>query len=96
MRSELAMTGSQPQRDGTPQTIAGRVLSILDAFGPQSQTLTLSDISRRTGLPLSTTFRIVTELSNWGALERDRERSYAIGQRLVERANLVHVRRQVS
>jgi DNA-binding IclR family transcriptional regulator len=50
---------------------AGRLLAVLDAFGPRSRALSLSEISRRSGLSLSTTHRLVHELLSWGALERD-------------------------
>jgi len=79
----------QAQRDSTPQTVAGRLLSTLEAFGPDSRALTLSEISRSTGLPLTTTFRIVAELAEWGALERRPDRRYTIGYRLARLASLI-------
>ncbi|GAA1318951.1 IclR family transcriptional regulator [Pseudonocardia xinjiangensis] len=65
-------------------TAAGRVLAVLDAFGPAHRTLTLSAISRRAGLTLPTTHRLVRELVAWGALERDDSGRYAVGLRLLE------------
>ena len=50
--------------------------------------LSLSEISRRSGVPLTTTHRIVAELLEWGALERDRDGGYRIGLRLWEVAAL--------
>lgn len=67
---------------------AGRLLSVLDAFGPAHPALTLSEISRRAGLSLSTAHRLVRELSDWGALERDDSGRYALGLRLLELAAL--------
>jgi DNA-binding IclR family transcriptional regulator len=67
---------------------AGRLLAVLDAFGPTHRALTLSEISRRAGLTLSTAHRLVRELSNWGALERDSSGRYALGLRLLELAAL--------
>ncbi|MGH8868200.1 MAG: IclR family transcriptional regulator [Actinomycetes bacterium] len=67
---------------------AGRLLAVLDAFGPAHPALTLSEISRRAGLSLSTAHRLVRELSNWGALERDASGRYALGLRLLELAAL--------
>ncbi len=46
--------------------------------------LSLSEISRRSGVPLTTTHRIVGELHEWGALERGDSGSYRIGLRLWE------------
>lgn len=67
---------------------AGRLLAVLDAFGPRSRALSLSEISRRSGLSLSTTHRLVHELLSWGALERDPSGCYSIGLRLLELAAL--------
>jgi DNA-binding IclR family transcriptional regulator len=67
---------------------AGRLLAVLDAFGPRSRALSLSEISRRSGLSLSTTHRLVHELLSWGALERDTNGRYSIGVRLLELAAL--------
>lgn len=67
---------------------AGRLLAVLDAFGPRSRALSLSEISRRSGLSLSTTHRLVHELLSWGALERDQNGCYSIGVRLLELAAL--------
>ena len=61
-----------------------RVLAILDCFSADRPTLTLSDISRLAGLPLTTAHRQVGELARWGALERDHEGRYRIGLRLWE------------
>jgi DNA-binding IclR family transcriptional regulator len=49
---------------------AGRLLAVLDAFGPQHSALSLSEIARRAGLSLSTAYRLVYELASWGALDR--------------------------
>jgi DNA-binding IclR family transcriptional regulator len=76
---------------GAPATrtnAAGRLLAVLDAFGPRSRALSLSEISRRSGLSLSTTHRLVHELLSWGALERDSNGRYSIGVRLLELAAL--------
>ena len=79
-----AEAGAQPTRTNA----AGRLLAVLDAFGPRSRALSLSEISRRSGLSLSTTHRLVHELLSWGALERDANGRYSIGVRLLELAAL--------
>ena len=53
------------RRVDTPQSVTGRALCILGAFGPPHPTLTLSEISDRSGLPLTTTFRLLGELVEW-------------------------------
>jgi DNA-binding IclR family transcriptional regulator len=60
------------------------MLAVLDAFDPRHSSLTLSEISRRSGLSLTTTHRLVGELRAWGALERDPDGRYGIGLRLLE------------
>jgi DNA-binding IclR family transcriptional regulator len=61
-----------------------RVLSILGAFTADRPSLSLSEIAEATGLPISTTHRLVGQLVAWGALERDERRRYVIGLRLWE------------
>jgi DNA-binding IclR family transcriptional regulator len=69
-------------------TVTGRALAILDAFSAEQPQLRLVQLSRRTGLPLTTTHRLVGELARWGALERDGTGAYRIGLRLWEVASL--------
>ncbi len=65
-------------------TAAGRMLSVLDAFGPRHRNLSLSEIARRAALTLPTAHRLVGELVGWGALERDDNGRYSVGLRLLE------------
>jgi DNA-binding IclR family transcriptional regulator len=65
-------------------TAARKVLDVLSVFTPDTRTLTLSQIARRSGLTLSTTHRVVSELVVWGALERGSDGHYCIGLRLYE------------
>jgi len=60
------------------------MLAVLEAFGPAHSSMTLSEISRRSGLSLTTTHRLVGELREWGALERAPDGRYGIGLRLLE------------
>ncbi len=69
-------------------TSAQRVLSILGVFDCDNTALSLSEISRRTGLTLSTTHRLVNELRTWGALRRDGDGRYSIGLRILELGTL--------
>lgn len=61
-----------------------RILSVLEAFSAERPNLTLSQISRLTGLPKGTAHRIVSQLVSWGALERDERRHYVIGLKMFE------------
>lgn len=76
-----------PDAAGAP-SVTSKVLGILAAFTARQPSLTLSEIGRRTGLPLTTTHRLVGELAEWGALERDEAGCYRIGLRLWEVASL--------
>jgi DNA-binding IclR family transcriptional regulator len=70
------------------RTVGSRLLGVLDAFTGAQRRLTLTEISRRTGLPMGTAHRLVGELVAWGALERDVRGRYQIGLRLWEVAAL--------
>ncbi|WP_159053263.1 IclR family transcriptional regulator [Streptomyces regalis] len=61
-----------------------RTLSVLGAFDVGKATLTVSEISRRSGIPVATAYRIVSKLVSWGALERAEGNKYTIGVRLWE------------
>ncbi len=73
---------------GATGPVLGRALRLLDAFGPTRPVMTLSQIARHAGLPLSTAHRLLGELVTWGALERDEAGCYRIGLRLWELAAL--------
>jgi len=76
------------RKTDTRPTVAGRVMSILSSFSTEHPALGLAEISRSTGLPASTVFRLVRELCAWGAVERMADRRYRIGPRLAELAGL--------
>lgn len=67
-------------RPGT--SVASRLLALLDAFDLDHRSLTLSELARRSGLPLATTHRLVAELVTWGGLVRLPSGEYVIGRRL--------------
>lgn len=70
------------------QSVTGRALRVLSAFSAEHPDLSLSEISRRAGMPLTTAHRLVAELTAWGALERDARGHYRIGLRLWEVGSL--------
>jgi DNA-binding IclR family transcriptional regulator len=80
---------AQAPRGG--RSVTGRALAVLAAFDGDHPRLSLSDIARRTGTPLSTTFRLVAELEQWRALDRDADGRYTIGFRLWELGRLAPV-----
>jgi DNA-binding IclR family transcriptional regulator len=69
-------------------SVVDRVLDVFGAFSRDRSALSLSELSRRTRLPLSTTHRIVGELARRGALERQEDGRYRIGLWLWEVASL--------
>lgn len=69
-------------------SVTARALQVLEAFAPDRPVLRLAEISRHTGLPLTTAHRLVKELADWGALEREPGGGYRIGLRLWEIASL--------
>ncbi|MDW5330288.1 IclR family transcriptional regulator [Plantactinospora sp. KLBMP9567] len=64
------------------RSVTLRALSILDAFDSVHLRLRLSEIARRSNLPLATAHRHVQELVDWHALERREDGTYQIGARL--------------
>lgn len=75
------------------QSVTGRVLSILAVFEKSLSPRSLTEISQETGLPLSTTHRLLAELEEWDALQRDANGRYQVGLRLWELGQ--HAGRQV-
>ncbi|CAL9408372.1 IclR family transcriptional regulator [Streptomyces sp. NPDC014344] len=65
--------------DPPERSVLDRALGILSVFDGSQRTLTLSEISRRSGLPVATVHRITGKLLEWGALERTDEGKYGIG-----------------
>lgn len=76
------MAGGSTQWQG--RSVISKVVSLLDAFGPATPELSLADLARITGLPVSTTYRLASELVEWGGLERADRTGYRIGIRLWE------------
>ncbi|MFC7401865.1 IclR family transcriptional regulator [Citricoccus sp. GCM10030269] len=66
-------------RSGPRRSVLGRLHRLLSAFDHDHDHLTLSELSRRTGLPLTTTHRMVSELLDLGMLDRDDEDRLCIG-----------------
>ena len=65
------------------RSVTSKVVAILDAFSADTPRLSLQGLAERTGLPQSTTYRLASELVEWGGLERG-SGGYQIGLRLWE------------
>ena len=88
--------GKRPP-EGEP--VVDRALALLAAFDAGHRVLTLRELSRRSGIPVSSALRLAGRLLAWGALERDEEGRYSVGLRLLEVASLAprgHGLRQVA
>lgn len=70
------------------RSVVSKVRAILEAFDVEHPLLTLTDIARRSGLPLSTAHRLVAELVEWRALDREPDGGYRVGLRLWELGQL--------
>lgn len=70
------------------RSVTSRVLAILGAFDTDHPRLTLTDISRRSGVALTTAHRLVRELAASRALSRDGDGRFHIGLRIWELGQL--------
>jgi IclR family acetate operon transcriptional repressor len=70
-----------------------RGLHLLDIFSVNNTELSISELARRAGIPKSTTHRLVTDLVNWGALERGPRGGVRLGVHLLELGHLVPAQR---
>lgn len=73
------------------KSVTARALSVLGAFSALTPRLTLSQISRATGLPVATVFRLAGELEEGGFLQRDTSNYYSLGIKLWEMGLLTPV-----
>jgi len=67
-------------------SVADRLLRVLETFTPTRTVQSASEIGRRAGLPSSTAHRFVGELVASGLLDRDEDRRVRVGMRLWELA----------
>jgi len=69
-------------RTAVGASVTSRALALLGAFDNRHRALTLSDLARRANLPLATAHRLLTDLTEWGAVTRRESGDYVIGRRL--------------
>ena len=67
--------------------MAGRIVRIISAFDENRPSMPVATLARRTGLPLSTTHRIVRDLMGHGFLQKEPDGGVRLGLRLWELAN---------
>ncbi|MEU5693623.1 IclR family transcriptional regulator [Actinosynnema sp. NPDC020468] len=68
----------------TPRSLLGRAFALFAVFTAERPAATLSELARASGLPLTTTHRLVRELVAHRALERGADGRFWIGLRLWE------------
>lgn len=78
----LDTTGTAGRPPG--RSVTSKVVSLFDAFQLGDVELSLNELARRTGLPLSTAYRLASELVAWGGLEHAAGGGYRVGLRLLE------------
>lgn len=66
------------------KSVTERAFAVLMSFDITHRRMTLSQISRRTGLPVATTFRLLDRLEAIDAVERSDDGKYSIGPKIWE------------
>ncbi len=89
-RSDSEKSGSE-----TAIQVIARLVSLLDALAQQTESVSLKELSSRTGLHPSTAHRILNDLVTARFVERTEPGSYQLGMRLLELGNLVKSRLSV-
>lgn len=82
----MANNGHRPGR-----SVTSKVLRVLDAFTTERPVLSLNELARSTGIPVSTTYRLVSELVDGGGLEHVEGGGYRVGLRLWEIGSLAPI-----
>src|SRR5215467_7910252 len=77
------------------QSVTSRVLAVLSAFDDGHPRLRLSEVARRSGLPVSTASRLLAELVAGEALARRPDGRYEVGRRLWELGLLAPVNQEL-
>ncbi|MDK3158206.1 IclR family transcriptional regulator [Kamptonema cortianum] len=68
-----------------------KALDILQLFSIEQPTLTLSEISRRMGIPKSTAHHLLLTMANYGFIEQTADGAYAIGKEVIALTQAVRV-----
>ncbi|MEU4226692.1 IclR family transcriptional regulator [Nonomuraea sp. NPDC026600] len=73
-----------------PNSVLGKAQLLLRAFESGAVHLRLAELSRRSGVPKASAYRLAQELVQWGLLERSGD-SYQLGMRMFELGQRVPV-----
>lgn len=85
----------QPDDGKTAIQVIERLVSLLDALAAQPDSVSLKELSLRTGLHPSTAHRILNDLVTSRFVDRSEPGAYQLGMRLLELGNLVKARLNV-
>lgn len=66
------------------RSVTSRALEVLGSFDAQHVRQNLSQIARRTGIPVATCYRLLRDLAEWGAVARGEDGSYSVGPRIAQ------------
>lgn len=70
---------AEPVDAGSGVAVLDRAFALMGAFGPTDERLTLTELSRRTGLYKSTVLRLLGALEHGGFMRKLQDGQYAIG-----------------
>jgi DNA-binding IclR family transcriptional regulator len=84
----VATTVEAVETDSHPSSVLGKARRLLEAFASGSDTLGLTELSRRSGVPKASAHRLAVELTELGLLARTPE-GYELGWRIYELGRLV-------
>jgi DNA-binding IclR family transcriptional regulator len=74
-----------PRTSEPGRSVSSRLLDVLFAFRPERPRLSVTDLARLTGMPYPTVRRLLGELVEAGALDRQSDGRFAVGLRLWQR-----------
>ena len=77
------------------RSVTSRVLAVLSAFDEGHPRLGLSEVARRSGMPVATTSRLLAELVSGKALARRPDGRYEVGRRLWQLGLLAPVNQEL-
>ena len=77
------------------RSVTSRALAVLGTFDTAHPRRTLTEISEASGLPLSTTHRLIAELVAWDGLHRGADGRYEIGRKIWDLGALAAVSREL-
>ncbi|MGW4489510.1 IclR family transcriptional regulator [Amycolatopsis sp. NPDC004368] len=83
MSAQLAVDALPTSDEDRPNSVLGKAQLLLRAFESGPYQLRLTELSRRSGVPKASAYRLAQELVQWGLLER-RGDQYQLGMRIFQ------------